>query len=595
MAMTDPIDPAVRDRAMAAAAGRAPFDVLLTGATLVDVSTGELRPADVGLVGALIASVHAPGERTDAAEVHDLTGRHLAPGFMDLHVHFESSMLSPGAYAAAVRPHGTTTVFADPHELANAAGLDGVRYALDASRGLPLRFVIQAPSCVPSVPELECSSAEFLGAEVAEMLAWPGVEGVAEVMDMRGVLERSSRMVDVVAAGLDRGKLVSGHAATLTGAALQAYLCAGITSDHEHFMPTDVLEKLRAGATVELRYALEHILPGVVADLNALPRFPTNLVTCSDDILAMELVETGHIDNGLRKLIAAGLDPVAAITAATANGAYRLQRTDLGVIGPGRIADIVVLGAELPSIDVEMVFASGRLVARHGKMVVDVVEGPCAPPLDTVRLGHLTPDDLTLRLAGFGTGRAEVRTIDQPMLTQWSTQVVDVVDDVVVVPPGSVVQASVHRYGRSSSTPALALLSGWGNWTGAIATTVSHDSHNLQVFGVSPGDMALAANTVIDSQGGVAVVRGGEVLASIALPIAGLLSDRPLDEVVAAQHALDAAAREVGEFSPIIPHVIFQAFVMSLPCLPGPHLTDRGLVDGTTGEIIDSLLVGTAA
>ena len=232
---------------MAAAQGHAPFDLLLTGGTVVDVGTGELRPADVGVVGPLIASVHAPGARADATELFDVAGRYLAPGFMDLHVHTESAMLTPGGYAEAVCPRGTTTIFCDPHELANVAGVDGVRYVVDAAKGLPIRFIVQAPSCVPPIPGLELSGADLHGPDIETMLSWPEVGGLAEVMDMMGVLTRDRRMVDVVAAGISSGKLVSGHAAGLTGPELQAYLCAGIESDHEIFTDGDVMEKIRAG------------------------------------------------------------------------------------------------------------------------------------------------------------------------------------------------------------------------------------------------------------------------------------------------------------------------------------------------------------
>src|SRR3954469_25044631 len=229
----DPVDPVLRHRATAAAQGAEPFDLLLTGGMLVDVGCGELRPADVGIVGPLIASVHDHGARTDALDALDCTGRFVAPGLIDLHVHFESSMLTPGAYAEAVCPRGTTTVFADPHELANVAGVDGVRYAVEASRGLPVRFVVQAPSCVPPQPGLELSGADLYGPDIERMLAWPEVGGLAEVMDMLGVLSSDDRMTTVVAAGLASGKIVSGHAAGLTGAELQSYLSAGIESDHE--------------------------------------------------------------------------------------------------------------------------------------------------------------------------------------------------------------------------------------------------------------------------------------------------------------------------------------------------------------------------
>jgi adenine deaminase len=588
----DAVEANVRDRAIAAARGAAPFDVLLTGGTVVDVATCELRPADVGLVGCLIASVHPPGERDDAAEIVDVTGHYIAPGFMDLHVHFESSMLTPGAYAAAVVPHGTTTVFADPHELGNAAGLAGVRYAVEASRGLPLRYVIQAPSCVPPVPGLELSSADFEGEDVETMLAWPEVGGVAEVMDMLGVLDREGRMVDIVGAGIDAGKLVSGHAFQLAGPALQAYLCAGITSDHENVLPDEVLEKLRAGMTVELRYLIDALLPPVVEQLNALPTMPTNLVMCSDDIFACDLVEIGHIDEGLRRLIAAGMNPVQAIRCATVNGAYRLQRTDLGLIGPGRRADVVVL-SDLDQVTVADVWVDGRHVASGGRMLEEVVEGPADPPLNTVALEPFNADAFLVKL-DVADGPVVVRTIHMPVFTSWGEATVEVQGGIAEVSDDLLVHASVHRYGRKPGVPSLALLSGWGTWTGAVATTVSHDTHNLQVFGRDPADMALAANTVIATGGGVAVVKGGEVLASIALPVAGLLSDLPVEQVVAAQHAVNAAALTIGEFTPILPWPIFQTFAMSLACLPGPHNTDVGLTDGSTGEIIPSMLLEPA-
>jgi adenine deaminase len=587
--LTDHVDPADRDRAIAAAQGRSPFDVLFTGGVVVDVATGELRPADVGVVGPLIASVHAAASRSDARETVDCTGRFIAPGFMDLHVHFESSMLTPAGYAAAVVPHGTTTVFADPHELGNAVGLDGIRYAIDASRGLPLRFVIQAPSCVPPVPGLELSSTDILGRDVAEMLRWPEVGGVAEVMDMLGVLDRDGRMVDIVGAGLESGKLVSGHAFLLSGERLQAYLCAGITSDHENVAQPEVMEKIRAGMTVELRYAMPAMLPAVVEELRALPVLPTNIVMCSDDVLAMDLHGVGHIDEGLRLLIAAGMEPALAIRIATYHAAYRLQRTDLGLVGPGRRADLVVLG-DLASVRVDDVWAGGVHVASGGRMLVPCEDAPAQVPYDTVRVPEFSADDFRVRVA-VPDGPVELRTIVTPLFGSWGTATVEVRDGVAVLPPDLLVQASVHRYGRAPAEPRLGLLAGWGEWRGAAATTVSHDTHNLQVFGTDPADMALAANTVTATGGGVAVVRDGEVLASIALPIAGILSPGPPDEVAARQRDLNAAVREIGETLPFLPQPVFQLFCMSLACLPGPHVTDVGLVDGSTGEIVPSLVV----
>jgi adenine deaminase len=587
----DPVAAELRARAIAAARGAAPFDLLLAGGTLVDVGCGELRAADVGIVGPLVASVHPTDERVDALDVIDCTGRFVAPGLIDLHVHFESSMLTPGAYAEAVCPRGTTTVFADPHELANVAGVDGVLYAVEASRGLPVRFVVQAPSCVPPQPGLELSGADLFGPDVERMLAWPEVGGLAEVMDMLGVLSSDERMRAVVAAGLDSGKLVSGHAAGLTGPMLQAYLAAGMTSDHEIFTEPDCLEKLRAGMTVELRGALDAILPGIVAEVNRLPIPPTHLVAATDDLFALTLLEDGGLDHLLRRLIAHGMDPVLAYRCATYHAAYRLQRVDLGAVVAGRQADVIVLDS-LQDVAVNEVLVGGRLVAAAGRMVVDVVEGPSDPPLDTMRLVAMTADDFRLRIDA-PDGEHRMRVIADAVMTRWDETTVVVRDGVVDVPPGHLVQVTVHRHGRIDPMPQAALLAGWGDWTGAVATTVAHDTHNLVVFGRDADDMAVAANTVIASGGGVAVVCGGEVVASIALPIAGILSPLAAREVADAQRAVQDAAVGVGLRSDtmVVTQPLFQVMLSSLACLPGPHVTDVGLIDGTTGELVTTALI----
>lgn len=588
--MNELVDPQLRSRAVAAARGLEPFDLLITGGTVVDVGTCELRPADVGIVGPLIASVHAPGSRTDAAVVFDASGRYIAPGLIDCHVHFESSMLTPAGYAQVVVPHGTTTVFADPHELANVAGVNGVSYAVEASRGLPLRYIFQVPSCVPPVPGLELSGADFTGADIADMLAWPEMAGVAEVMDMRGVLEGSGRMVEVVEAGLQSGKLVEGHAFGLGGAELQAYLAAGIGSDHEIIGADDAVAKLRSGMTVELRGTFPDVLAPFVEELNKLPLLPTNLVICSDDVFAFALIEEGGVDDVLRRLVSSGLDPVRALACATLNSAYRLGRTDLGLVGPGRRADLTVI-SDLQRVAVDDVFFSGRHVASGGALTEATPAGPQGALGGTVKLRPFGPEDFVVRLP-VPDGPARVRLISGPIMTSWDETELEVRGGIAEIPDDLLLQAVVHRHGRIDSPPVIGVLSNWGRWTGAIATTVSHDTHNLVVFGRDPADMALAANTVIASDGGVAVVRGGRVLASIALPIAGLLSPDPPSEVAAHQRELITAAGEVAEFLFPLRYPILQVMVSSLACMAGPHVTDLGLADGTTGELVSSLLAG---
>jgi adenine deaminase len=396
-------------------------------------------------------------------------------------------------------------------------------------------------------------------------------------------------MVDVVAAGLASGKLVSGHAAGLTGPVLQAYLAAGMTSDHEIFTEPDCLEKLRAGMTVELRGMIDPILPAIVAEVNRLPLTPTHLVAATDDLFALTLLNDGGIDHLLRRLVAYGLDPLLALRCATYNAAYRLQRSDLGLVGAGRRADIVVL-ADLKEFTAEHVITDGRLVASNGHMLVDVVEGPSDPPYDTMKLAHLEPADMLLRLDA-PDGWHRMRVIADAVMTRWDESDVSVTDGIVDPPDGDIVQVTVHRHGRISPVPYSALLSGWGNWTGAIATTVAHDTHNLVVFGRDPHDMALAANTVIASGGGVAVTRSGEVLAHVALPIAGILSPLPAADVAAAQKKVQDAAVEIGLDAPTLTQPLFQVMLSSLACLPGPHVTDVGLIDGTTGEVVPTALI----
>jgi adenine deaminase len=430
---------------------------------------------------------------------------------------------------------------------------------------------------------LERSGADFGGAEVREMLDWPEVGGVAEVMDMNGVLDRSARMVDVVDAGLASGKLVCGHAFGLTGPALQAYLCAGITSDHEVMAELDVIEKLRAGMTVELRYTLSHFLAPLVTELNALPAVPPHLCTASDDVLATDLLEDGHLDVLLRLLIDAGLDPVAAIRIATLNGAYRLQRTDLGLVGAGRRADLVVL-SDLAGVRVEAVYTEGVLRARGGEILEPVAEGPAATPLGTVQLSPMTRDDFLPRVPDVPDGPVTLRVVNGQLFTEWAEVETTATGGVAELPPGHMLQVAVHRYGRFPADPGWGLIAGWGDWSGAIATTVAHDTHNLVVFGRDPDDMAAAANAVIAAGGGVAVARGGGVDAIVELPVAGLLSPLPAAEVAAKQRAVEAAARAVGLASDFLRHPLQVITFSSLACLPGPHVTDVGLVDGTTGE-----------
>lgn len=578
----------LRRRAIAAARGEMPFDLLLADARIVDMVTGEIREADVGIVDELIASVHPRGSRIDAQETHNMAGAYLTPGFIDTHVHLESSHLTPARYAEIVLAQGTTAVFWDPHELANVLGVSGVRYAIEASRDLPLQVMIAAPSSVPSTPGLEMSGADFAGGEMERMLAWPEVYGVAEVMDMHGVLHGSARMQEILSCGLRSGKLIEGHARGLSGAGLQAYLAAGVTSDHELTSAEDALEKLRAGLTLEIRGSHPYLLPDIVAALKTLPHLSSQITLCTDDVPPDMLLKNGGIVALLNQLIEHGLPAVDALRFATFNAALHLKRNDLGLIAAGRRADLVVLDS-LRTLNPRQVYVAGKLIAREGKMLAPLPAANIAPLPNTMHLSPLCADDFALRIADVDHGEARLKHIRGARFTEWGEVDVQIRHSRVVLPAGFSLIWVQHRHGRHPAKPQIALLEGWGELQGAIATSYSHDSHNLVVLGRDPDEMALAANTLITSGGGMALVRNGEITAHVAMPIAGMLSDLPATELAAAFHNLRERSGDIADWQP--PYRVFKAIEGTcLACNVGPHLTDLGLTDGATRQIIDPVI-----
>ncbi|WP_077964304.1 adenine deaminase [Ensifer adhaerens] len=579
----DLMDAALRTRAVAAARGAGPFDVLISGGTLVDVVTGELRPADIGLVGPLIASVHETGARSDAVTVIDASGAFISPGLIDTHMHVESSMVTPAAYANAVLPRGVTTVVWDPHEFGNVNGVAGVRWAADAIRGLPLRTVLLAPSSVPSAPGLELAGADFDADVIAEILRWPEIGGIAEMMNMRGVIDGEARITGIVQAGLAAGKPVNGHARSLAGSDLQAFVTAGVSSDHELVSGDDLLAKLRAGLSIELRGSHDHLLPDFVKTLNSLGHLPQTVTLCTDDVFPDDLARAGGLDDVVRRLVRYGLPVEWALRAATLNGAVRLGRHDLGLVAPGRRADIVIF-EDLADFRARTVIVDGKAIAGAGRMI-EPLDGIAAEALHgTMKIAPLSTHDFCIPADGT---KVRVATIDRPRFTQWGEAVAKVENGFVVPPEGTTLIAVAHRHGRAESRPRVGLLSSWGAWRGAFATTVSHDSHNLTVFGGNAADMAVAANAVIAAGGGMAVASGGKVDALLPLPLAGLVSEEPLEEVASGFAALREAVGRIVDWQP--PYLVFKAcFGATLACNAGPHQTDRGIADVATGKVMES-------
>lgn len=576
-------DADLRSRAVAAARGDTSFDRLIINGTVVDMVTGECRKADVGLVGPLIVSVHAPGSRTDAAETFDAAGGFITPGLIDTHMHIESSMVTPATYAAAVLSRGVTTIVWDPHEFGNVHGVDGVRFAAEAARSLPLRMILLAPSCVPSAPGLELNGADFDANVIAELLSWPEIGGIAEVMTMQGVIAREPRISSILQAGLAAEKLVCGHARGLAGDRLAAFMAAGITSDHELTSGEDLIDKLRAGLTIELRGSHDHLLPDFVEALNRLGHLPQTVTLCTDDVFPDDLLAGGGLDDVVRRLVRYGLNPVWALQAATLNAARRLGRDDLGLVAVGRRADLVIF-SDLTEFDAALVIVNGEPIARDGVLLQPLTETDTSALTGSMKIAPLSADDF--RVPATGT-RVRIATIDRPRFTQWGETEASVEDGFVVPPQETTLIAVAHRHGRADSRPRVGFLRGWGTWRGAFATSVSHDSHNLTVFGGNPDDMAVAANAVIEAGGGMAVAFEGKVTACLPLPLSGLVSGASLDDIARGFSAVRAAMDEILDWQP--PYLVFKAcFGATLACNAGPHQTDRGIADVVTGSLLDS-------
>ena len=584
-------DPALRRAAVDAACGRRPFDLLVENARILDMVTGRERMADIGLVGPLIASVHTPDPDIRAHRRIDAEGHYVVPGFIDSHMHVESSMVTPAVYSDNVLPRGVTTALWDPHELANVSGLAGVDHALAAAKAAQLRFLALAPTCVPSAPGYETCGGDFDAVTIAELMARNDIHGAAELMTMQPLLAGESRVSGIVNAGLASGKRVCGHGRGLVGRELSAYAAAGVETDHELTSGDDLLARLEAGMTVELRGSHEHLLPEFAKTILDLGLMPQTLTLCTDDVFADDLLHKGALDQLMRTLIREGLPPFWVYQAATLNGASRIGRPDLGLIAPGRRADIVIL-SDLADVRADVVLVDGEILAENGRIYTPSPAVACPQALaDTVRTESFTPDDFEIHASGTA---ARIATLSKPRFPEWGERIVDVKEGRLLLPDDMIRMAVVNRHGAhipARQAPVrLAFLEQWGNWSGTFGTTVSHDSHNLTIFGRDPEDMAVAANALRNMDGGLVAVRNGEVIASIALPIAGLVSPAPLEEVARDFAAVRAATDDLVDWQP--PYLVFKAlFGASLVCNKGPRLTDVGLVEVFEEKILESCIL----
>jgi adenine deaminase len=550
-----------------AAKGDRPCDLLLANGRIVDVFSGEIVRGSVGIAGGRIAGV---GEYP-ARQTVDLHGRFLAPSFIDSHVHIESAMVCVTEFVRAVVARGTTTIVADPHEIANVLGAEGIRYMLASAQDQPANVLYALPSCVPATG-METSGARLLAADLEPFFSDPRIVALGEMMNYPGVLNGDPQVLEKLAAARRHGKPVDGHAPGLRGRELLAYIAAGISSDHECTTAPEAGEKLAAGMHIMIRqgsgaHNLADLLP-IVSERSA-----RRLMWCTDDRHPHDLLSEGHIDSIVAAAIRAGVAPVTAIQMATLNPAERFGLTHLGAIAPGRQADLVVF-ADLSAPQIEAVYVRGELVASDGRPSPGVKQPDRipAPPSMKVNL-----DALDFSVSAGGRRVRVMVVVPDQILTRQSTEPAPLAGGRLTSDPSrDLLKIAVVERHAGSGRIGIGMVRGFGLRQGALASSVAHDSHNIIVTGVSDADMRAAVSAVARMGGGLAAVAGGQLMAGLPLPIAGLMSAEPLPEVNAALDRLLRAARELG--SPLLDPFMTLSF-LALPVIPELKITDLGLVD----------------
>jgi len=560
-------------RLLAAARGDESSDLLLENARLVNVFSAEIYETNIALAGSRIAGL-GPGYR--AKRSLDLEGRFVAPGLIDAHVHIESSMVPPRAFARMVLPRGVTTVVADPHEIANVRGLEGIRFMLESARQSPLSFFFTAPSCVPA-SHLETSGARLDASDLASLLREPEIIGLAEVMNFPGVIKGDDEVLAKIEA-FD-GRVIDGHCPRLTGLSLNAYAAAGIGSDHESTAITEAREKLRLGMTVFLREGtaarnLRNLVPLITKDNER------RLCLCTDDRHCQDLLDEGSIDYMIRVAIAEGIDPMTAFRMASLNASEYFRLHDRGAVAPGRRADLVVF-SDLESPSFEMVFKDGALVARDGKLLDDGESD-----LETGWASGLNVrwSDIDFAVAARGRRLRVIGCTPGELVTESLTMEAAIENGNAVADTGrDLLKMAVIERHHATGNVGTGFVKGLGLSRGAIAGTVAHDHHNLVVIGCDDESMRTAVEAVAEAGGGQAAAEKDRVLARVALPIAGLMSSRPASAVGDDVRSLKRAAKSLG--SPAPDPFTTMSF-LALEVVPFLKLTDLGLVDVEKFEIV---------
>ncbi len=556
----------IREDLLVYARGEGELDLLLENCMLVNVLSGTVHRASVAVKNGVIVGLEG---FTKAKKVINLEGRYIAPGLIDSHVHLESSMVSVSQFARAVVPRGTTTVVTDCHEIANVLGTRGIKYILSESRLVPLDVFVMLPSCVPAT-NLETSGAIIGVTELEEMMHEPGVIGLGEVMNYPGVINGLPDVLSKIA--LFEGKPVDGHAPGLRGRELSTYILAGPDSDHECTDPDEACEKIKKGMYVFLREGtgarnLADLVPAVLSG------DPSRFCLCTDDRHPADLMERGHVDSIVRDAIALGISPVTAIQLATVNAAERFGLSDRGAIAPGRIADIIVLD-DLEAMEISMVFKAGTLVGAAYEPVFDV-EAESAIHESTFNVADIEKSKLDVFPKG--SSARVIRLVEGQIMTDIELLPVESSrKDLFYDTERDVLKVVVFERHKGTGNVGVGLVRGFGLERGALASSVAHDSHNIIAVGASDEDILCAVRRVVELKGGQVVAVNGSCVAELPLPIAGLMSDMPVERVSEMQSACEKEAEAIGC---AVEHPFMVMSFLALPVIPRLRITDMGLVD----------------
>lgn len=547
------------------ASGRTPADLVLKNATYLNVFSNELSYCDIAVADGLVVGL---GDYSGHAE-YDMTGKIVLPGFVDSHIHLESSLVSPKELTKALLPHGTTTLVTDPHEIANVMGADGIDYMLQATEGLPIDVHFMLPSCVPATP-MDESGAVLDFRAIDGFYDHPRVRGLAEMMNFIGVINNDTQVLEKILAAQSHHKKIDGHAPMLQGKELDAYVAAGVYSDHECYDVNDALAKLKRGQFIMIREGtaaqnLEALLPLLT------PQYADRCMFCVDDRHPNDLLEKGHIDYICRKAIQLGADPIITVKVATHNAARYYQLNNRGAIAPGYLADFAIID-NFDDFRVQMVFKEGQL--RYDGAVKPFQEPVIEQELvdrahDTFHVSTINLEDFRdpRRRSIIGMVPGEILTTDNGYADK-----VDVEKDILKI-------AVVERH-KNTHHIGIGYLQGYGLKSGAVATSISHDSHNIICVGTNSRDMAFAVNRVVQNHGGIVVADNEQVTAEVVLEIAGIMSDAPIEKLNKELEAAKAAAFAQGVNRGVDPFMTLS--FMALPVIPELRLTTRGVIDVLT-------------